>query len=347
MCGPCGEPDCEGAFGDSCREPRTEATVEPSTPRLSSAAEAGAESLEGAGVRGEARGEEASSAPRACACAPGLHQITSCSAELLGGLTGGHGDSPVCHECELAQCAAIDGTLDPSLDGVLQRQLAAAHQPASEHPVRVFNPSPVSHGGRTLLIARITNQSRCDGVSNREWRPGIRWVSHIGICEYGQEYGPPAAAERGERGRTDGRTDGEGQAYHTARTARSWPVPRDCRTLPLNLSSVLEGSGYTHDADGAFVGLEDPRGFSLDGVMHITGAALLRRSSRPVLPVVRMVMFRLDRGLTRATSATVLFTAGPSSSSSSCVDSSRVSEKNWVFLRAVSGAGIHSAHTPP
>ena len=225
-------------------------------------------------------------------------------------VSGCYADSDaVCHECPNASCAILEGDLHPTFNGMLQQQ-SRPHQNASESPVHVFNPSTVMHDGSILLLTRITNQTRCSGESSLPWR-GRQWVSHIGLC----------------------RT--------SLASAAVFQPPHACRVLRTDLSALLEGSNYRAESTLPFAGIEDPRGFSLNGFMYITGATQVRRQSAGGPIVLRLVVLKLNTALTDAESMVVLFAA----SSASCRDSSRSPEKNWVFIRAESDRKLLFLHS--
>jgi hypothetical protein len=139
---------------------------------------------------------------------------------------------------------------------------AAAMRAVAPDPGGGINACLFSHQNATLVVYRATTALRCnarsvDGEFALDYPQLSQQRSHVGICTLRRPSGCPTCSL----------------------------IPMDCTTWPASLEMAnLDERAMTVDRSG-FVGMEDPRGFSFQGVAYVIGN--IGMSVKPWSPLVK------------------------------------------------------------
>jgi glycosyltransferase involved in cell wall biosynthesis len=211
-----------------------------------------------------------------------------------------------CYLCPGGFCPGIrEGRPLPFIRESARCQSMLEKWPAAKHPTVVAtNPSLVQHGGVTYALVRVTDQHRCDG---KYWKPPPQfpYSSDLMVCAFD------------ERMRMD---------------------DQSCRiingTAEMNRLFGQGSPGVRSYIPNAFdfLGIEDPRGISVNGRLYVSGSVVVtpRDPKQGKTFMIRMVLAMLNERLDGFERMSVLYS---SADPNKCVDGLSVrAEKNWVFL---------------
>ena len=194
-------------------------------------------------------------------------------------------EAPVCDECgDYGVCPVLPQSAEPSalaIDAAGSSRVlnAVALKAVAPRPGGAINPCIFTHQHATLVVYRSTTALRCQAKSvKREFDldyPELGWQnSHVGICTLRRPVGCPTCSI----------------------------TPMDCVSWPSSLHiSNLDELAMTVDSRD-FVGVEDPRGFSFQGVAYVIANIGMRLKPDPefkrcTLRKRRILLVALDADL--------------------------------------------------
>jgi hypothetical protein len=145
----------------------------------------------------------------------------------------------------------------PGFEAALQDVAASLPDPN----YRSFNPSAFTHAGRAYVVYRMANNTLCTADAFGD-QGGQRYISRLGLCALDADSGAPSA----------------------------------CRELAFDVATLVPAGSFVKEHP-VFMGLEDPRGFSLGGAAYVTATVNLVHANSHETGYVqqKIVLARLDR----------------------------------------------------